>query len=152
MDQQLLNKYCDITIGLNWMHSHPVSLSGWEVAEALWPLNQYFRPHYQQFAGLPYNPAFEKQADIAQKRFVFEGMWGPVSVEAWRVILERQQQTLVVALANEVDGNHLMPVPHLLPKQAYTGFAVLFWLQGMKLPFPASDRSNYSPDAPMPGR
>lgn len=150
MDRKLLFKYNEKVLGPDWQKRSPVRLSGWDVVEALHPLNEHFRPHYVEFKALPYNAKYEAQADAAQCRFVFEGRWGPVSAETWRVILERHLQSLLVALANEMEGNPFMPVPEGLPKEARTGAAILFLLQKMKLPFPAADRSGFEPDAARP--
>jgi len=127
-------------------------MSGWEVVEALWPLNEHFKPNYREFKALPYNEKFEAAADAAQKRFVFDGRWGPVSAETWRVILERHQQGLVVAMANEAAGNPLMSLPDRLSKADRTCAAILFLLQGMKLPFPVVDRGDFEPGKSTPGR
>jgi len=150
MDKVLMFEYFAEVIGPDWQNSPPVQLSGWEVVEALWPLNNDFKNHFRDFAALPYEPRFEDQADTAQEHFVFTGKWPPVSVEVWRVILERHQQAIQVALANELAGNFLMPIPSRLPKSARTGAAILYLLQKMRLPFEVADRANYSPDAKQP--
>lgn len=152
MDQNLLFKYYEEVIGLDWQQSRPKYLAGWDVVEALWPLNEYFRKNYREFSSLSYDPQFELQADAAQYRFVFEGHWGPASIETWRVILERHQQAILVALTNEMAGNRPMPIPDKLPKNARTGAAILYLLQQMKLPFAIADRSNFVPDAKKPHR
>lgn len=149
MNQKLLFKYYALTLGDDWQQRSPMRLSGWEVVEALWPLNDEFKEHYIQFKNLPYLAEFEKYADDAQERFVFDGRWGLLGIETWRVILERHQQALVVALSNEAAGNLLMPIPEGLPKNARTGAAILFLLQEMKLPFPVGDRAAYEPDQPL---
>ncbi|QEW05637.1 hypothetical protein [Nitrincola iocasae] len=152
MDRELLFQFYDRVIGPNWQTSDPIKLSGWEVVEALWPLNKYFKRYYRNFCTLPYDPAFETQADAAQKRFVFSGNWGVVSIETWRVILERHQQSLNVALLNEAAGYPLMSVPDRLRSEARTGAAILFLLQQMTLPFEVADRSSFEPDVVVPDR
>ncbi|WP_156899733.1 hypothetical protein [Marinobacterium litorale] len=150
MDQNLLFEYFSQVIGPDWKNSAPKQLSGWDVVEALWPLNNDFRNRYRDFVALPYEARFEGKADLAQQHFVFKGKWPPVSIEVWRVILERHQQAIQVALANELAGNSLMPIPDRLPRSARTGAAVLYLLQQMKLPFAVVDRAGYSPDANPP--
>lgn len=145
MDQVLLFEYFKTILGEDWKQRKPVPLSGWDVVEALFPLNDEFRKNYIQFRSLPYLPELEAQADAAQKQFVFEGRWGLLGIETFRVILERHQQALTVAMLNEAAGNPVMSVPEGLPKNARTGAAILFLLQKMKLPFPVEDRGAYAP-------
>lgn len=124
----------------------PVMLSGWEVVEALWPLNERFRHDIHQIGALPYDAGFEAEADAAIVAAVMEAPgsdWSSLSAGAWRVLLERQQQAITVAAVNEMAGNPLMPVPSELPTSARTGAAMLFLLHEMKLPFPAEDRSGF---------
>lgn len=119
-----------------------VTLSGWQVVELLWPLNERFRPLFQRIATVPYNDAFSADADTAIERMVFDSAdWADLPAGVWRVLLERQQQMLRVALANEMTGTPLMSLPAALPHGALPAAAMLFWLHGMRLPFPPADRS-----------
>lgn len=123
----------------------PVYLSGGQVAEALWPLNEAFRPKLAMIRSLPYDSTFELQADEAIVARVFDlagADWESLPAGAWRVLLERQQQAIAVAMANEKAGNPLMPVPDGFPESARTAAAMLFVLHQMKLPFPVVDRSD----------
>ncbi|HEY0286272.1 MAG TPA: hypothetical protein VGC62_04575 [Pseudomonas sp.] len=150
MDQELLFAYFTNHCGNDWQASVPVALSAWEIVEALWPLNEHFRPNYQAFRALPYHSAYEAQADEVLTRFAFEGIWGLVSVETWRVILERQQQAIVALPLHEVSGGApRVYVPPMLPQSALTGAAILAVLHGMKLPLPVADRADFEP-APEP--
>lgn len=133
-----------------WQTSSPVPLSAWEVIEALWPLNAYFKREYKAFRALPYSAACEAQADEALLQFVFEGAWGLVSIDTWRVILERQQQAIMALPLHEMSGGKpRVYIPPMLPDAARTGAAILAVLHKMKLPFPVADRANYEPDATM---
>lgn len=142
-------KHC----GDEWQQTEPVALSAWETVEAIWPLNEHFRPNHQAFRALPYNAAFEPKADEALTRFVIEGAWGLVSIETWRVILERQQQAITALPLHEMSGGkpHVY-VPPTLPDSALTGAAVLVVLHGMKLPFPVADRADFEPSLKPKGR
>ena len=119
----------------------PVKIEDWAIIEALWPLNDSFRPNFAAFSGLHYDPAFEPHADEAIDRYLATGNWGPVSVETWRVLLERHCQALELAMLKMAEGNLAMSVPAMLPPDALHGAAVLWWLYGMKLPFEPADRS-----------
>lgn len=143
----LFNAFVFQVLGRPIDSTTPVMLSGWEVVEALWPLNDLFRPNLAQIASLPYSPAFEAEVDAAIQDETMENTgsaWASMSPGAWRVFLERQQQAIVLAAANEAAGNPLMPVPSDLPNAARTGAALLFLLHEMKLPFPVKDRTGFS--------
>lgn len=131
--------------GMPLMSQRPVYLSGLQVVEALWPLNEVFRPKLAMVRGLPYDPLFEREADeaIASRALGLPGAdWDSLPAGAWRVLLERLQQAIVVAAANEAAGNLLMPIPDGFPENARTAAAMLFLLHQMKLPFPIADRSD----------
>jgi hypothetical protein len=129
------------------LDSLPVAwLDGWETVEALWPINERFRPNIHQIRSLPYDKTKEAAADRAIEALVMDwpgADWANLEGSVWRVLLERQQQGIIVALANEAEGKRLMPVPSGLPVSARTGAAMIFLLHQMKLPFPASDRSGF---------
>jgi hypothetical protein len=123
----------------------PAYLGGWQVVEALWPLNQRFRPNLEQIRALPYQREFEREADAAIEAMAFErpdADWSGVSAQAWRVLLERQQQGIMLAIVNEIQGNPLMPLPAGFPQDGRTVAAMLFVLYQMPLPFPVGDRSH----------
>lgn len=119
----------------------PRKLTGAEVVEALWELNEDFRPHFAAFVSLPYNPAFESRADDAIEAYLADGQWGPTSVETWRVLLERQCQAILVAEINDREGNSVMSAPETLPREALKGAAMLWMLHSMALPFAPSVRA-----------
>lgn len=124
----------------------PRYLSGWEVVEALWPLNEVFRPHLAQVRSLPYDAAFESEADAAIKDTTMAAwppQWEDLSAGVWRVLFERHIQAILVAATNEAAGNPLMPVPARLPETALTGAAMIFLMHKMKLPWPPGDRAGY---------
>lgn len=146
MDRELLFAFFTKHCGPDWHRSEPVALSAWEAVEALWPLNEHFRPNHLAFRALPYSPAYEASADEALARYTFEDAWGLVSVETWRVILERQQQAITALPLHEMSGGRpMVHVPPMLPPAARTGAVILAVLHGMKLPFPPDDRAGYEP-------
>lgn len=146
MDREVLFAFFTKHCGPDWPTSAPVALSAWEAVEALWPLNEHFRPNYHAFCALPYSPAYETQADEALTRFVLDGTWGLIGVETWRVILERQQQAITALPLHEMSGGRpMVHVPPMLPPAARTGAVILTVLHGMKLPFPPDDRAGYEP-------
>lgn len=136
--------------GPAWQQSAPVRLSGWDMVTALWPLNDAFRPQFHAFRALAYSSRFEPQADLAIEQWIESGQWPPVSVETWRVLLERHAQAIVVAAVNAAAHSPMMSVPATLPENARTGAAVIWLLHGMKLPSPPADRSRFQLDAMPP--
>lgn len=133
-------------LGVPLDDTKPAWLSGGDVTAALWALNDRFRPNLHQIASLPYQAEFEAEADAAIEAMVFNRLgadWSGVSANAMRVLLERQQQGIVVAMANEAVGNPLMAVPAGLPSSANIDAVMLVLLHGMKLPFPARDRAGF---------
>ena len=150
----LFNAFISKVLGKPIDSTTPVMLSGWEVVEALWPLNELFRPNIEQIKSISYDPFFEAELDAALEKEVMrdaDAESEAFSPGAWRVFLERQQQAIVLALANEVAGNPVMPIPSELPESARSGAAMLFLLHGMKLPFPVVDRSGFAlPQGPAP--
>lgn len=123
----------------------PVPLAWSEMAEALWPLNERFRPAIERIRSLPYDPAFEAEADeaIGLLADAQPAQWDDISSGAWRVLLERQQQGLTVALANEHAGSRAVPIPEGLNAAQRTAFAAVFLLYAMKLPWPPENRSAF---------
>lgn len=120
-------------------------ITGRRYLEIMWPLNDLFRPRLHEIRALPYDPEFEAEADAAIERMAEDaaGAWAGLSPGAWRVLLERHLQMLVVATANMAVGNRLMtlpPGPPLTDEELRVALALL-WLLQMKLPFPAVDRS-----------
>ena len=148
MDKQamaLLRRLCEREIGRPLEQCRPVPVSGWETVRALWPLNAVLHPRYARLRSVRYDVAFAAEADAAIERLA-DGVpaaaaWADLSPGAWRVLLERQQQALTLAAANEAAGNPPMVMPEGLPAGARTAYAALFLLWSMKLPFPPADRS-----------
>jgi hypothetical protein len=154
--QQLLMAYIAATLNKmpdEW--GRPRRLSGMEVVEALWPLNDLFRPHLGDVGMLPYEPQYEAGADSAIEGFVVHGVsaWAELPAGVWRVLMERHLQGLVVASVNEAAGNSaFMSVPVDLPDASIPNAAMIYMLHGMKLPYPVKKRSADGfpqPDAPV---
>jgi len=154
MNMDLFRAFVLKTIGKPPDATRPVWLSGRDVVEALWPINERFRPNIHQIRTLPYRAADEAEADRAIEDFVFGrpgADWSRLGAGAWRVLLERQQQGIAVALASELAGNPLIPVPDGLPPSSRAAAAMLSMLHGMRLPFPAEDRSGFElPEGSLP--
>jgi hypothetical protein len=135
----------------------PIPLSGWDVVTALWPLNDVFRPHIARIRTVRYEARFEPDANAAIEAFAGAPVaetWSDLSAGTWRVLLERHQQMLVVAMANERAGNPVTVMPPGLSATARLAGAMLLLLHSMKLPFPLADRSQLelpegSPPAPL---
>lgn len=117
----------------------PKALNGLEVLEALWPLNEVFRPHLAALKTLSYDPAYEAKADAAIKAYLLESpaVWETLDTPVLRVLAERHLQTCLVCATNQAASNlHLMAVPQDLPEASLLGCAMLYWLYAMKLPYP----------------
>ncbi len=143
MNFDLFQAFAESVLGKPLDTVRPIHLSGWQCVEALWPLNQRFHAAIERIRSLPYDATFEPEADGAIERLIDDANagWDDLAAGAWRVLLERQQQALVVALANEVQGNPLMPIPPGFSPEQTTVAVALFLLHGMKLPWPPVDRS-----------
>jgi hypothetical protein len=150
--KQLLMAYIAAT--LNKMPNEwgaPRVLSGMNVVESLWPLNDLFRPHLNDVGELPYESRYEAEADAAIEGYVVngEGAWTKLPAGVWRVLMERHQQALVVACANEAAGNAaFMTIPAALPEAAIRAAAMIYMLHGMTLPYLVKPRrvSEFPPD------
>jgi hypothetical protein len=141
---RLLKRLCESELSQPLETTPPTAISAWQAVELLWPLNEVFKPHLQQIRSIRYEKRFESEADDAIERLAFAwalDSWETVSPGAWRVLLERQQQGIAVAIANMKEVAPFMPVPVGLSRDAQRGFVVLFLLHAMKLPFPVADRS-----------
>lgn len=143
-NMELFSAYVARVMGKPLEETAPVFLSGDEVAEALWPLNERFRLNFEQIRSISYNASFEAEADSAiEAEALHSKDWSDVSAEAWRVLLERHTQAVMMAVVNQLHGNPLMPVPEGLPRSARTISAMLFLMYEMKLPYPVADRSDF---------
>lgn len=143
--KRLLERYFAIHLGEDWQTRPVTYLDGWATVEAIWPLNELFRPHWSLVSSLPYVRRLEKAADAATEKLAFGGSWTATDPPAnvWRVLLERHIQAHQVALANHLEGNgQCVPIPVGLPRGAWSGAAVLFLHYAMKLPFSVVDRAH----------
>ncbi len=137
--RQMLFTYLEQKCGAPLNALPPRQVSGGTIVEALWPLNEHFRPNFAQIRVVPYGERFANSADKAIERFVTTGQWGAVSVEAWRVLLERHTQALSMCML--IGSDPMMSVPESLPDSELLVPVMLFLLHGMKLPFPVENRA-----------
>lgn len=143
---QLAYEYFERIIGRPLNQTLPVPVSGWEVVEIVWPLNEVFRSFLTRIRTIKYDQRFETSADEAIEQFVKNQKpetWKTLAGETWRVLLERHQQLIVVALANEMQNNKVTVLPQGLPKNARLGGIMLLLLHSMILPWPSEDRSHF---------
>jgi hypothetical protein len=153
MRNKLLKTFVTTAIGHDVEESNLVYLTGDEVAESLFGLFERFTKNRVQIRSIPYDPAFEKEADEAiESETLHNKDWSQVSAEAWRVLLERLIQAILVAQLNDLHQNPLIPIPEDLPRDAWIGVSMIFLMYDMKLPFPIDDRSVFAFETPaMPG-
>jgi hypothetical protein len=99
---------------------------------------------FPAIAAQPYNPAFEREADIVLRTLI-RGSDERVGVSpaAARVLLERILQAIAALAANVEAGGGTISMPSGLSASALTGAVALWWLDSMELPFPPTDRSKY---------
>lgn len=126
-------------LGPGWKHTaKPLHLTSWQVVEALWPMNDVFRPRMSMLESLAYDKSCEAQAGDAITAYVNGSMWhddNPPPL-VWRVLLERHTQTILLASVNEAAGNkRLMTVPDSLAKGLRMNAAMLFFQYQMALPY-----------------
>jgi len=150
----LLNAYIDRELGTARNDGMPhewLSISGDQVIDLLWPLNAIFHPVIHQVKSVSYQPRYEADADEAIERYVFDGIsWDGQEPGVWRVLLERQHQAIMVAMANELVDNPMFSMPSGLSESARTCVAMLFWLHRMKLPFPVREQGTLELPEAMP--
>jgi hypothetical protein len=143
---QLAFKYFENVMGMPLDQIQPVPIDGWKLVEILWPLNDLFRPYLSRIRTIKYNRKFEEEADKAIELYVRNQNprdWNNLAGETWRVLLERHQQLLVVALANEHAGNpSITQIPFGLPHSALLPGIMLLLLHSMELPWPPEDRTD----------
>ena len=127
-------------------NADPATLSPFEAAEVLWPLNDVFRPRMATIRAMPYDPTHEAGADRAVRDFAYSptgSVWEGLADGVWRVLLERHTQLLMVVTANMVNGSPVFAtVPAAFPQSARIGWLALRYLYRMELPWPAEDRSS----------
>lgn len=143
---ELMRRLVERSTGGKRLESVPPEPLPWiDLAEALWALNDLFRPALQRIRSLDYDKSFEAEADAAIELMADGGAfsWDALSAGAWRVLLERHQQAITVAMANDRAKSPPMMGPQGLNAQQRTAFAAIFLLHSMELPFPAEDRSGF---------
>lgn len=142
----VLQHFFSLKLAEGWQSQEVIYLDGWQTVEALWPMIEVFRPHFSQIGSLPYLQANEEEADQALWVLANGGQWSATepSPGAWRVLFERQTQSITVAAANHAAGNaNLVPLPTALPPAHHTIAAMLFLQWSMVLPFPIKTESTF---------
>ena len=144
-NSKLFRVFAESILGKPLESFAPTWLSGWECVAALWPLNERFRPAIERIRAIEYDAAFTGEADAAIELLLVnpDASWDNLSSGAWRVLLERQQQAIMVALANEREGNPVMPIPPGFSPQQITVSVTLFLMHGMNLPWSPADRYGF---------
>jgi len=148
---EVLDRWLMREIGAPTRDAAPKSLDWWAAVEAVWPLGDLFSPRLEIIRSIKYRARSEPAADKALEDFAFGvgECWESTPSGAWRVLLERHQQFIQLALANKAAGLWLM-APALLPRDRLLPFLALAFLRGMTLPFPVADRSRFEPPPEMP--
>lgn len=131
--------------GIDLHDTKPLPLTGWQFVEAVWPLNERFRPVIERIRSLDYDTAFIEEANEAIRRFINHdnSNWDDVSSGAWRVLLERQQQSITAAVGHfELNNIPVTRIPSGLTESQITPVVLLLLLHNMQLPFPIAERSS----------
>lgn len=142
-----MRAYLERITGRSLDGTRPKFLTGWQGVEALWPLLQRLVPVNERLKSLPYDPAFEGDADAALEALAVDPdvPWDGLPADVLRVLSERVQQGITVAAANEAAHNaQFMAMPPGLTAQQTTVAAALFLLHQMKLPWPPGHQSGFS--------
>lgn len=124
------------------MSEEMVTLTFGEIVERLWLLNDLLRPRLPEIEDLPYDPAFERVLDDAIGAFFAgknEKIWDELPAMAWRVLLERQTQAIILG---ELHKNEVFAsVPPSVVRKGLELHLALFALREMKLPLPIRGKS-----------
>lgn len=141
MSNDLYAKFLERCLGKSPDGSEILALSGSEVVEAMWSLNDRFKPYLHRIVALPYDARFEREADDAIEALVFKACdWNDLSAQAWRVLLERQRQALMFFQLQADEP--FVPIPAELNPSHYSAAAWLFVLHQWTLPYAVADRSD----------
>lgn len=149
---ELIRTYVQLATGRPLESFRPAPYSGWQVVQALWPLNERFRTNLPQIRSITYDRMFETEADLAVEALVLQNdEWASITPRAWRVLLERQLQLMTVALMLERSGQPMTRVPEELAVGHQSTVAIADVLHSMKLPMPPADRSGFElPEGALP--
>ena len=127
-------------LGDDWKETaEPLPVSGRKATELLWPLNAVFRRRLAELENVEYEPRFAAAADSAIDDIAVTmdlDTLDAIPTGAARVLLERHRQMLVVAQANEIEGNPITTLPSGLSDEQQTVGLILLRLRGMTLPWP----------------
>ena len=124
-------------LGESWETAPPMELTGSEVVQLLWPLNDVFRPRIQNMNDVPYDPNLGIAADFAIDAAVETldlAVLADADLRAIRVLLERTAQTMTAATAFREEM--FMELPAGLSGELRLFAAILILLRSMELPWP----------------
>lgn len=154
---ELMQRLVQQALGQPLEGTLPVGMSIEQVVQALWPLNDRFRPHLAQIQSLPYDARLAGAADEAlQRLLLLDADWSSEPSAVWRVLLERQLQVLqLLALKAGEAGRWDAPffsVPQVADAALRARLAIAFLLHSTSLPFEVADRSAAAlPQGAAPG-
>ena len=134
----------------------PVHMTINQAAQALWPLNDRFRPRLEQIQALPYDKAQEAAADAAVERLVLDDSdWSGEQLGVWRVLWERHSQVLTLLGLKATEAGSwdapFIPVPEPASASLRNKLAIAFLLHSTPLPFPIAERAGMAQPSPAPG-
>ncbi len=135
----------------------PVRMTISQAMEALWPLNDRYRPHLAQIQSLAYDKALEAAADSAIERLVLhDADWATEAPGVWRVLLERHMQVLQLCVVKAAEAGSWSAPFISVPEPAQQGLrsklAIVFLLHSTPLPFSVADRAGAElPHGNVPG-
>lgn len=148
MSSELYAGFLEKCVGKSPDDCKIVALTGGEIVEALWPLNDLFKPYLHKIATLPYDARFEAEANEAIEALALKSSnLSQISAQAWRVLLERHQQALIFFQLQADEP--FVPIPEELAPTHYLAAVLLFVLHGWRLPLPVADRSGLAVPANM---
>lgn len=147
---ELLDRYSELILDHPLKFYPPVMVSGRDTMSYLWPINDVLRPQIHRIQSMRYRKQYERDANKAIERFVFEDeKLENNTLPVLRVIAERHMQSLMLCVANQLANNLVMPVPLGFPEQALTKYTILFLWYDMKLFYPITEKSAFDIDSPF---
>ena len=105
-NMQMAYTYFEKIMGKPLQFIRPVPVSGWQVVEILWPLNDLFRPLLTRIRTIKYDERYELEADKAIELFV----------------QNPQPQTWVTCVGSTCVGSGLVSCQHVWGQVLFLAF------------------------------
>ena len=142
MSDDIYIDFLEKCVGKSSTEFTTAALTGEEIVEAIWLLNEAFKSRYHMIASLSYESKYEKQADEAIISYALKkDNWETLSGEVLRILLERVHQAIIYFQLNAKEP--FVPIPDDLHPDHYLAAVMLFLLHQWTLPFPITHQSTF---------